>query len=306
MSVIVKKGLTESYSFYGGEVELQFDPEEHIYYLIKGEELLPVDGVTTVVHIIDKSNVLLPWACKMMAEKLITSVHFPITEEELTKLILASKSAHREKLEKAGDIGKIAHRWIEEYIKFHLRSDIDWISDKPEGQAGNCCDAALSWMKIHNVRWRCTERKIYSREWNYAGTLDGIALVDSCDDPRCCPESFRDRLSLIDWKSSNYLYNEFLFQTAAYQRAYEEETGEKIEDRWIVQLGKTDGEFNAWHMTKGIEEDFHAFTYCLHLTRAVKSVTVRMKIRKDELKKLMKDRVKMVKEKLKRGEKCSN
>lgn len=274
-------GLTESYSFYNGEIELRFDPEEHIYLLVKGSELIPQDGVTTVCHIIDKSTVLINWACKMMAEKLIASVHFPIEEMELTKLILAAKSAHREKLEDAGVVGHTAHAWIEEYIKSDNRACIL----PPEERAANCCLAAMDWMNSHNVRWIHTERKIYSRAYEYAGTLDGVATVDSCADVKCCPEPFKNRLSLIDWKSSNYLYTEFLLQTAAYQQAYQEETGEVIEDRWIIRLGKDDGEFEAWHLVPStFGDDFWAFECCLELTRAIKNVTNRVKLVKDKIK----------------------
>ena len=64
---------------------------------------------------------------------------------------------------------------------------------------------------------------------------------------------FKYRLSLSDCKTSNSLRVEYLLQIAAYQHAYQEETGENIEDRWVIRLGKDDAtEFDPWH-TEGDE-----------------------------------------------------
>lgn len=284
-SVIAKwAGVTESYFFYNGEIELRYDPKDHVYLLVKDGQLIPQDGVTTVIHIIDKSNALIPWGCKMMQAKLLSTMPdlSDASALEIDKWIADAKSAHKEKLEDAGEVGKAAHFWIEQYIK-QVLSDVngeklfpDWPSEE---RAKNCCFAAIEWMRKHNVRWKCTERKIYSRVFGYAGTMDGLALVDSCQNKNCCPNEFKDRLSLIDWKSSNYLYTEYLLQTAAYQQAYEEETEEVIQDRWIIRLGKEDGEFEPWHL-EGRElfgEDFIVFENCLDLFRNFDKVNRRMK-----------------------------
>src|ERR1035437_304615 len=115
--------------------------------------------------------------------------------------------------------------------------------------------------------------------------MDGLAVCDSCQDKACCPVAFKDRICLIDWKSSNYLKIEYLFQTASYKRAKMEERPElKIEDIFLFRLGKSEeeaGKFEAWHMTPDeYEEDFQGFMACLNLTRLVDSVDERMKTQK--------------------------
>lgn len=309
-------GFTEPYWFYDGSVELRYDPKEHIYYRIIEGEFVPQDGVTTVVHIIDKSDALIPWGCKMMATKLLATTPISVTPlgekvvpqqtyEDYEKLVLDSKNAHREKLEEAANVGHEAHAWIEGHIKACLGLDIH--KAFPEDQrAANCCTAALSWMTKHNVRWRCTERKIYSRFHEYAGTMDGLALVDSCDEPLCCPHPFKDRLSLIDWKTSNYLYLEYLLQTAAYEFAYEEETREDVVDRWIIRLGKEDAEFDPWHLEADqFAEDYAAFTCALDLHRAVNDLKDRIKGHKDAVRAEKKARAKAEKEEMLKI-KCKN
>ena len=68
-------GYTEEYSFYEGTVVLRYDKKAHVYLLLTPEGTLkPVDGVTNVIHNIDKSEALIPWSAKMMAQKLFATV----------------------------------------------------------------------------------------------------------------------------------------------------------------------------------------------------------------------------------------
>lgn len=259
------------------------------------------NGVTHVCHIIDKSKALMPWAVKMALEKmkrLLAARGFIVPvgaddnlvqsmpllfEAVLDEIITSAKRADKESLHAAAETGHIAHDWIEQYIKALLAGAderrLELLAKLPlDERAANACIAACVWMWRHNVRWIATERKAFSLEHGFAGTMDGLAWVDSCDDPCCCPSKFCDRLTLVDWKTSNYLYLEYLLQTAAYQHAHQEETGEHIEDRWIIRLGKEDAEFDPWHM-EGDElfvQDFRAFLNALALYRSVDALNDRI------------------------------
>lgn len=290
-------GWSEEYFFYQGTVTLRYDPKKHIYYLLTDEgDLERLYGVTSVVHIIDKSEALVPWGCKMMSEKLMRTIPgsqvagtIIMTQAELDKWITEAKGAHKEKLEEAGAIGHMAHNWVEQYIKFCLAKDEagkeKHLANFPaDEKAKNGCIAALDWMSKHNVRWLCTERKIYSRTYKYAGTMDGLCTCDSCDNPKCCPTPFKDRLSVADWKTSNYLYMEYLFQTAAYQQAYTEEMLELVLDRWIIRLGKDDAEFEAWHREEHtFQMDWAGFVDALKLNRTVEVVKKNLQERESNL-----------------------
>ena len=277
-------GMTEEYTFYNGEITLRYDPAKHLYFLVTDKGLIKQDGVTNIAHIIDKSSILMNWAVKMMAKKLTDSLQpyslldgfIFIEKKNLEKLITESKTAHKEKLEDAGNVGHEAHAWIEQYIK-------DWLERKyPErtprdvpkdSRALNAVNRSLEWMVNHNVRWLSTERKIYSRSYGFAGTMDGLATVDSCSDPKCCPVSFKNHLSIVDWKTSNYLYIEYLLQTSAYKEAYEEETGQTVEDIWIIRLGKEEAEVETWHVTNSLADiSFQAFYQALQLSRAMEQL----------------------------------
>jgi hypothetical protein len=286
-------GLTEPYVMYNGAVELRFEPKTHTYYLVTPNGLVKQQGVSTVCKVIDKSEALIPWACKMMAQKLIETVKVdgissftaPLSPTDLTSWINNAKSAHKEKLDAAAFVGNQAHDFIERYIKSYLSFNQETVALPENEQARNCSRAALDWMARHNVRWLHTEKKVYSRNYEFAGTMDGLCYIDSCLGDCCYGKDFKNRLSVADWKSSNHLQIEYLLQTAAYQVAYEEEYGVQIEDRWVIRLGKEDGEFDPWHLERDVlSDDFDAFIWALELTRSVDDLTSRMKGRNEVIK----------------------
>lgn len=293
--------LGDPISFYNGDITLRFDKENHAYHLMMADGTSEIqDGVTTASNILDHSMYLMPWAVKMMYLKLLKTVPRMILPPpldpaqsmemefvksipwvEFDKIAQEAKSAHREHFEDAGDVGDAAHKWLEESIKHAIKHN-DGIVEKMHPTAPvdersvSCGLAAFKWMQSHNVRWLRTERKVYSRKYKYAGTMDGLAIVDSCDNPACCHKFFIDQLSLIDWKSSNHLRIEYLYQTAAYQQAEQEEFGKEIRARWILRLGKEDGEFEAWY-EEDFQTDFLTFLACLDLYRLNKQVDKRMR-----------------------------
>jgi hypothetical protein len=275
----------ESYFFYNNTIELRFNVTDHKYYKV-GElgQLIEQYGVTSVLRVIDKSAALVPWGCKMMSEKLLRTIPTindwlaPIHLADFTKLVMEAKGAHKEKLEEAGDIGHAAHKCLEESIQHaidHTAGVVHALIKHPEDEkAKACAEAAFNWMLAHKVRWLKTEQKIYSREYEYAGTLDGKALVDSCDDPSCCTEQFKDSLSIVDWKSSNDLHVDYILQAAgAYEHAEREEYGEDIQNCFILRLGKNAeeaGKFAPWRVPARLfPRAFEGFLLCLNLVRLI-------------------------------------
>lgn len=283
--------LGKPIKFYNGSVILRFcdkrdGKQVHEYYRQTPEGYSLTTGVTTACGIIDKSLYLMPWACKAMALKLLRTIprgndgRITILPDLFEELVRQSKSAHKEILVDAGDIGQAAHYWIEVSIQRALVENngfVETLTDPPsqDERVLSCGKAALDWMHRHSVKWLKTEKKIYSKKYDYAGTMDGLALVDSCDDPACCAKMFFEELSIIDWKSSNHLNTTYLYQTAAYEQAEREETGADIKSRWILRLGKEDGNFEPWYATN-FEADFQAFLYCLFLMRAHRDAEERL------------------------------
>lgn len=274
-------GLGNPIKFYDDEITLRFSERDHAYYLEKPDGTLELqNGVTQTCHIIDHSVYLIPWAVKMSADKLIKTMPkhtdelgiasvLPIGWDEFEELVKDAKRAHKETLTDAGDVGTAAHTWIEDSIRYAIENTkgvVKKMDDRTpsDERVVNCGLAAFDWMKQHETVWLKTEHKVYSRKFSYAGTMDGLAKIDGV-------------LSVADWKTSNYLRTEFLLQTAAYQMAEIEEFGTPVEDRWILRLGKEDGQFEPWHCGPSTtEQDFEAFRLCLMLARAHRVIEKRM------------------------------
>lgn len=304
-------GLSEPYYFYyrdgKPEITLKFDRDKWTYYLVREDGSLEAqEGVTGSISIIDKSLYLIPWACKMQHEQLLRTiptriraadgkvviVELPI--EDFAVISAECKTAHKNRLDDAADVGHLAHQALEDALKHAIENTggivLALVNPPTDERALSCCHAAMKWMAAHNVRWIATERKIYSRTHKYAGTLDGLCLVDSCADYLCCEGSptrphFKNRLAVSDWKSSRALRVDYRYQTAAYLFALLEEfsgtTGTPVADaiaaaeanggaidRFILRLDKENGEFEPWHLTPDTYAmDLRGFLSCLQLLR---------------------------------------
>jgi hypothetical protein len=299
----------KEYKFFGGSVSLFYDDAEHEYTRFDAAgNLYIVPGVTSAIHIIDKSDALTQWAANQATEYVESKVAeervkffeiaaacgdvlAPDTQVQIEASLVLSwlndaRFAFRKYKEAAADTGKIAHDWVEQYIRSLIHNEpaqtAELLANLPEDErARNGALAALDWMTKHKVRWVCTERKIYSRDHDYAGTLDGLAYISSCGDPECCGRTnmetgekeavfFENVLCMIDWKTSNRLYAEYEYQTAAYLKQQQEERGYVIPLRFIIRLGKDDAQFEARLLFEDtIERDFHIFLECLALYRSI-------------------------------------
>lgn len=242
----------ETTDLYGGAVKLCFDPKKHLYTV----DGVPVDGVTSALGVIAKPA-LVPWAVKMTAEA-IERAWQPgkaYDELEVARAIADAKRAHREKTSDAAAIGTMVHKWAEEYL----------LSDHEPAmpinvQARNGAQAFLSWVDQHEVGTLYSERKIYSRAYNYAGTCDLIAIIDG-------------RLTVADFKTSSGLYSEMRYQLSAYKAALVEEGIVPADaGRAVIRFDKRDGSFEFHRLPdEDDEEDFNAFLSALMLHRRQKA-----------------------------------
>lgn len=278
--------------FYNGTEKLVFDKECWGWYKVDDDGTrTKMYGVTGVLKIIAK-EALIPWAVKTALARLkqllmeggyVGDNSTVLYESILDEIIAKAKKADAEVLTDAGDLGHIAHDFLENYVKNTIngREDrrLEMLAHFPvDDRAANCCIAGLSFFDRHNIRFRCAERPVYSRKFGCVGTMDALCVMDSCDDPACCPEPFKDSLALLDYKTSNALYGSYLGQAAIYQFSYQEETGEHIERRFIIRLGKADAAFESWHMAgdKLFEEDLALYVHALELYQSVHQVDDRL------------------------------
>lgn len=257
--------------FYGGKVVLRFDPERHTYYRVDGASPVRVPNATTILSILDRPA-LKQWAANQCAEAFPTAwdVESPKTVEEvpawLESTSRTARYAWKRTSQTALDIGSAAHNAIEKLIRDNLgatitkatpvpRVEMPTASQADRDAAQNCVRAAHAWM--HGVEFRpiATEQKIYSWLYDYCGTMDTKGWVE-------------DKLTIIDWKSSKAIYDEYYYQLAAYLMADAEMTGEPAVQRIVCQLGKTSGKFNPVTRSATHQHaDFMVFLGALFLYR---------------------------------------
>lgn len=248
----------QTQSLYAGTISLSFDPHSHRYTLYQGDEKIRVPSVTTILGVIDKSGPLMGWAIKNTNAVWEGAIQpdTPYSDTYLEQVKNVAKRASREIKGEAADVGKQAHQAIEN----HLRGE-NYLLPPKDIPVGRCVDAALQWMSTCSFQPREMERVVFSRKHGYSGTLDCIAEING-------------EVALVDWKSSKACYPEYFLQTAAYQAAYQEETGEKISRRYLVRLGKEDGSFEVHENYTLKDYKFHlkAFLAALTLYKSLKEM----------------------------------
>lgn len=115
------------------------------------------------------------------------------------------------------------------------------------------------WASQHDIEWLFTERVIYSKALNYAGTADFGAYIDG-------------KLTLGDYKTGKNVYTDHGMQTASYACALREELEEweACRNRMIVHMDVEGGNLTIYDEQKIQEEvsghdiqgDMEAFASC--------------------------------------------
>jgi len=217
--------------------------DERIYKL---EGIGEFPSVTTVLGQIDKSGPLMGWAVKTAIQYL--QDHPKELANDPMATFKAAKGWHKELKQQAADLGSAAHNCIEVYLK---GQKIDGILEV-EPKVKKPFDAFLEWQKNYKFELVKSEHIIYSKEHRYAGTLDCMAYLSQNGD--------KPKLTLVDFKTSNAIYDEYIYQVAAYLKAYEEMNKVKVERCGILRLGKEDG-LPEWReiTEKEVETGFELF-----------------------------------------------
>lgn len=245
-----------------------YEGKEQLHYIAKGRSHgyehrgNPIPGVTTVTGIISNANALMYWAvnCSMdyLNEKL--PVGKKLDEVEKRQLLEKAKWAHRNVSGKALAIGSEVHDWIERHINLQIKGQVrgnrGHMPFNPQVKMG--VEAYLDWEAENKVLYRASERKILSREYGYAGTLDIEAEING-------------ELGIQDVKTSKAIYDEMKMQVAAYGNAREEETGEKYTANHIIRVPKEGGSIEVVRI-EDYETALEGFLGCLVAYRALQKM----------------------------------
>lgn len=240
-----------THKLYNGSISIDFYPNSHRYKKV-GERTYLI-GVTTACGMLDKSRPLLIWSSELTRKFLFEKINAGETVD--TTMVIEACDQYNVKRDTAADTGTQIHNWIEQYVK----------GSKPEipedQKVANGVMAFLDWVEKNEVKILQSERLVYSKEYGYVGTLDAVAEVNG-------------KKYILDFKSSKGIYETMLYQTAAYLKAWNEEHGDNIVNRYILKLGKEDGEFQAesFENLNDLQKDFECFKSLLFLKQRDKDL----------------------------------
>ena len=156
-----------------------------------------VPGVTTVIGRFKDSGGLLYWACEQGKA---------IERGEIEKLY--------DKRDAAAESGTLAHELVELHIKGEPITVSDDYPEKTRAEAQAAFKAYLSWESMTRMVIVEQEMPLVSKKYKFGGCPDAIGLIN-------------DELCLVDWKTSNAIYTDYLIQIAAYKYLYEENNPDK-------------------------------------------------------------------------------
>lgn len=238
-----------TYHLYDGQVELQFGkkkgPKGRMKqgYWIGDEQVIRVTGVQTPVPFMAAAY----YGSGLAADKFLEL--FKVGE--LDDLVPIDDIAKQ--LRKAAgdttkrDLGTLGHNWLEGYARHKA-----WGGSHP-GPMPRAIKPQLEQMVdwwpnievIHEV-----ECKVYSKQFQYAGTLDIDATIGG-------------QRQIVDYKFGA-IRDSVRIQTAAYQYARQEELGIKYDSRRVISLTEDGLNTEVYH---DFEKDFGAFKNLLEYTR---------------------------------------
>jgi hypothetical protein len=181
-------------------------------YFIEGVDE-PLPSVTSILGLIPKPA-LEYWKIKQAVIAALTDPSLSI-EEAISAIYV--------KRDKAGTEGSDAHRIIN-----HFAADGDK-GEEYHGKIKAYIDAYRRFCKEVEHRVIQSEQVVYNRKYKYAGTLDAVIQT-------------KDRRALLDYKTSNYIAEEYHLQLVAYREALKE-MNSPVDGAMILHL-KEDGTYS--------------------------------------------------------------
>lgn len=156
-------------------------------------------GVTTVLGVIAKPA-LIGWAANMAVDYVEEHLkELLVSVSDAQRIILTeARKAHTKKKEAAGDIGKLVHAVIEEYIKNGTEPTLD-------EQGMKMFENFRKWIIDNKVKFIESEKHLYSESMFVGGICDAIVEING-------------QKWLYDWKTGGTrVYAEVFFQMGGYE-----------------------------------------------------------------------------------------
>lgn len=115
--------------------------------------------------------------------------------------------------------------------------------------AEKCFQKYLDWEKEHDIQPILLEAQLVSEKYKFGGTLDNYCLLDEIP-------------TLIDYKTSKAIYEDYFYQLAGYKILLEE-YGHPVEQCLILRIGRDEAEGFEVCNRDNLEVEKQIFLHCL-------------------------------------------
>jgi hypothetical protein len=163
--------------------------------------------------------------------------------------------------DKAGDIGTITHLLIMGHLT-NKEIDLSEYSKQDIVTAGFCMNSYHEWEKSHKVEPIIVEVPMSSDKYGYGGTPDCLAMING-------------ELELLDFKTSNGIWNTYFYQLAAYRQILIEK-GHNVNRARILRFGKDDNSGFEDRLITKFDNEFELFLHCLSIYNLLKAMKRRL------------------------------
>lgn len=260
----------ETSTLYGGRVKLRLDGRHAYWAAVDGKSEVKVIGTTSISGILDKGG--LPfWAAGLAFDYALAKASTgSVSVEDRENAI----NAHNIEKNNQAKSGKEVHAWCEAYA-MSVMNGTDAPDVSRDERVMNGCLAFMRWVSDHKVKFRVTERLVYSIAYGYGGSMDVECMIDDDGLWRVTdyktskarkPKKATDVCHLCLKVGCGGVYDEVRFQTALYRAAAEEEGTVYGGERLVVRLDKDTGEYSM-HILDGYEKDLVAARHMLEVKR---------------------------------------
>lgn len=210
------------------------------YKLANGEK---IPGVTTIIGRFKDSGGLLYWAFEQgkAAER-----------GEISKLY--------EKRDEAGDAGTLAHAMVEAHIN---EDPLPTLPDNDIGkQAKQGFENYIHWQEDNRIQIIKQEMILISETYKFGGCPDALGIDN------------RKNLVILDWKTSNGIYQDYLIQIAAYCQLWQENNPDQpiTGGFHLLRFSKEHADFAHyyWSELEGAWEQFKLFRQAYEIDKQLK------------------------------------
>lgn len=206
-----------------------------------------VPSVTTVIGRFKDSGALMKWAYTTGREHGFIEGRGGIAPTSLYEVS-----------GKAADIGTAAHSMVEARICGDDPFKAETYLELPEGdrpKAANAFGMYEAWAAQSRLKIIAQEMSLVSEKYRFGGTPDAIGEIDG-------------KLCLVDWKTSNGVYSDYLLQLAAYRVLWDEKNPDRTltGGSHLCRFAKEFGDF-AHHYYDELDDAWTMFELLLKAYR---------------------------------------